>query len=70
MKIKGSGTSQRTKKEKAEENESEGNTNYSWCTLNIPQEIGEGTGGVGNQWKNRNHPTRKVQTTQVSAEQK
>ena len=36
--------------------EIEGNINCSWCAWNSPQKFGEKTGGIGNQWKNRNPP--------------
>ena len=36
--------------------EGEDNANCSWYTQNDPLELSEGTGRIGNQWKNGNHP--------------
>ena len=45
------GFCQRTKK--IEEHEGDGDANCSWCTWNGPQELGEGSGEIENQWKNQ-----------------
>ena len=38
------------------EHESDGDTNYKWCTWNNPQMIGKGTGRLGNKRTTVNHP--------------
>ena len=55
------GLGQRT--EKSLEHEGQGNTNSSWRIWNNLQEPGEETGGIGNQWENRNHPDYSIAKT-------
>ena len=35
--------------------EDDNNINYNWCTLNNPQRLGKGTGGLGNQRTSGDH---------------
>ena len=44
------------RKKNTVEHESGGNTICYWCSWNGSQGLGEGTGGIGNHWKNWDHP--------------
>ena len=48
------GPFQRTKK--VVQHEGNDDTNCRWCSWNDTKRLGEGTGGNGNQWNNRDHP--------------
>ena len=45
---------------KVEEQESDSDTNYSYCPQNNPQEYGKETGWTGDQRKNRKYPDHSI----------
>ena len=59
-------TCQETKKKKALEHESDGDTNCNGCVRNNPQRFGKQTGKFGNRMTSEDHPDNSLKISQKS----